>query len=56
MALPYYHFYEMNHAALSPLRAAADAHLLDTSDLSIEAAFRAAVDIVHDALRAQGRD
>ncbi|MCB1496413.1 MAG: polyhydroxyalkanoate depolymerase [Bauldia sp.] len=25
MALPYYHFYEMNHAALSPLRAAADA-------------------------------
>lgn len=42
--------------AVSPLRAAADAHLLDTSDLSIEAAFRAAVDIVHDALRAQGRD
>ncbi|MGE0845054.1 MAG: (d)CMP kinase [Flavobacteriaceae bacterium] len=42
--------------AVSPLRAGADAHLLDTSDLSIEAAFRAAVDIVHDALRAQGRD
>lgn len=30
----------------SPLRPAADAHLLDTSDLSIEAAFRAACGIV----------
>jgi cytidylate kinase len=30
----------------SPLRPAADAHLLDTSDMSIEAAFRAACDIV----------
>ncbi|MCC0055278.1 MAG: (d)CMP kinase [Rhodobiaceae bacterium] len=32
--------------AVSPLAAAPDAHLLDTSDLDIEAAFRAAVDIV----------
>ena len=32
--------------AVSPLAVAADAHLLDTSDLDIEAAFRAAVDIV----------
>jgi cytidylate kinase len=34
----------------SPLRPAADAHLLDTSDMSIEAAFRAARDIVDDVL------
>ena len=32
--------------AVSPLAAAPDAHLLDTSDLDIEAAFRAAVEIV----------
>ncbi|MGE0232048.1 MAG: (d)CMP kinase [Flavobacteriaceae bacterium] len=35
--------------AVSPLAAAPDAHLLDTSDLDIEAAFRAAVDIVQGA-------
>lgn len=34
----------------SPLRPAADAHLLDTSDMSIEAAFRAARDIVDGVL------
>ena len=32
--------------AVAPLRPASDAHLLDTSDLDIETAFRAAVDIV----------
>jgi cytidylate kinase len=35
----------------APLRAAADAHLLDTTHLDIDAAFRAAVDIV-EAVRA----
>ena len=40
--------------AAAPLKAAADAYLLDTSDKDIEAAFRAAVDIV-DRARA-GRD
>lgn len=34
----------------SPLRAATDAHLLDTSEMSIEAAFRAARSIVDDVL------
>jgi cytidylate kinase len=34
----------------SPLRPAADAYLLDTSDLDIEAAFRAAVDYVSRAI------
>ncbi len=32
--------------AVAPLRPASDAHLLDTSDLDIETAFRAAIDIV----------
>ncbi|MEJ8570535.1 (d)CMP kinase [Microbaculum marinum] len=32
--------------AVSPLRPADDAHLLDTTDLDIEAAFRAAVDLI----------
>lgn len=35
--------------AVSPLRAADDAHLLDTTDLDIEAAFQAAVKIVQSA-------
>ncbi len=39
----------------SPLRPAADAHLLDTSEMTIEAAFRAAVDIVDRAVLAQTR-
>lgn len=34
----------------SPLRPAADAHLLDTSDMSIEAAFRAARTIIDDTV------
>ena len=34
----------------SPLRPAADAHLLDTSEMDIEAAFRAAVDLIDRAL------
>lgn len=42
-----------SNRALSPLRRAKDAHLLDTTDLDIEAAFRAAVDIVERA-RAAG--
>jgi cytidylate kinase len=37
--------------AVAPLRAAPDAHLLDTTHLDIDAAFRAAVDIV-EAVRA----
>jgi cytidylate kinase len=41
--------------AISPLRPAADAHLLDTSEMTIEAAFRAAVDIVDRAVLAQTR-
>ena len=39
----------------SPLKPAADAHLLDTSEMTIEAAFRAAVDVVDRAVLAQGR-
>lgn len=35
----------------APLKPAADAHLLDTSDLAIEAAVAAAVDIVTDMLK-----
>ena len=34
----------------SPLRPAADAHLLDTTEMSIEAAFQAARTIVEDTL------
>jgi cytidylate kinase len=41
--------------AIAPLRPAADAHLLDTSDLDIEAAFRAACRIVDDALAARAK-
>jgi len=37
----------------SPLRPAADAHLLDTSEMTIEAAFRAAVNIVDRAVLAR---
>jgi CMP/dCMP kinase len=37
--------------AVAPLKAAADAHILDTSALDIEAAFRAAVAIVEAARR-----
>lgn len=34
----------------SPLKPATDAHLLDTSNLSIEAAFRAALDVIEHSL------
>ena len=34
--------------SVAPLKPAEDAHLLDTSDLDIESAFRAAVTIVDD--------
>src|SRR5947207_6983679 len=37
--------------AIAPLKAAPDAHLLDTTHLDIDAAFRAAIDIV-EAVRA----
>lgn len=37
----------------SPLRPAADAHLLDTSEMDIEAAFRAAVSLVEKTLARQ---
>jgi len=37
--------------AISPLKPAPDAHLLDTTHLDIDAAFRAAIDIV-EAVRA----
>lgn len=39
---------DMNRAA-APLKPAADAHLLDTTHLDIDAAFRAAVDIIEAA-------
>ena len=35
----------------SPLKPAEDAHLLDTSEMSIEAAFRAARDLIDAALK-----
>jgi CMP/dCMP kinase len=37
--------------AVAPLKTAPDAHLLDTTHLDIDAAFRAAIDIV-EAVRA----
>ncbi|HEX2256626.1 MAG TPA: (d)CMP kinase [Afifellaceae bacterium] len=40
----------------SPLRPAADAHLLDTTTMTIEAAFRAAVEAVDRACRARGTE
>lgn len=39
----------------SPLRPAADAHLLDTSEMDIEATFLAAIAIIDDALAARGK-
>jgi cytidylate kinase len=43
------------HRAAAPLRPAADAHLLDTTHLDIDAAFRAAVDIVEAARAGRSR-
>jgi len=42
--------------ATAPLKRAADAHLLDTTHLDIEAAFRAAVDIVEAVRAGRKRD
>ncbi|MDP3895241.1 MAG: (d)CMP kinase, partial [Mesorhizobium sp.] len=39
----------------SPLRPASDAHLLDTSEMDIEATFLAAIAIIDDALAAKGK-
>jgi CMP/dCMP kinase len=41
---------------ISPLKAAADAHLLDTTHLDIDAAVRAAIDIVEATRAGRGRD
>jgi cytidylate kinase len=41
--------------AVAPLVPAADAHLLDTTELGIEAAFQAALDLVEGILRERGR-
>jgi CMP/dCMP kinase len=43
------------HRAAAPLRRAADAVLLDTTDLDIDAAFRAAIDIVEAVRAGRGR-
>ena len=40
--------------AVAPLAPAADAHLLDTTELGIEAAFQAALDLVEGILRERG--
>lgn len=42
--------------ATAPLQQAADAHLLDTSHLDIDAAIRAAIDIVEATRAGRGRD
>jgi cytidylate kinase len=45
---------DMNRAD-SPLRPAGDAHLLDTTEMSIEAAFRAARGVIDDVLSRRGK-
>jgi cytidylate kinase len=45
---------DMNRA-IAPLKPAPDAHLLDTTHLDIDAAFRAAIDIVEAARAGRGR-
>jgi len=42
------------HRAAAPLRRAPDAHLLDTTNLDIDAAFRAAIDLIDAALARAG--
>jgi cytidylate kinase len=42
--------------AAAPLKQAPDAHLLDTTQLDIDAAFRAAIDIVEATRAGRGRD
>ena len=44
------------HRAAAPLRQAPDAHLLDTTHLDIDAAIRAAIDIVEATRAGRGRD
>ena len=41
--------------AVAPLKPAADARLLDTSDLDIETAFRAAVHLIEEKTGKTGR-
>jgi cytidylate kinase len=43
------------HRATAPLRQAADAVLLDTTELDIDAAVRAAIDIVEAVRAGRGR-
>jgi cytidylate kinase len=42
------------HRAAAPLRKAPDAHLLDTTNLDIDAAFKAAIDLIDAALARAG--
>jgi CMP/dCMP kinase len=42
------------HRAVAPLRKAPDAHLLDTTNLDIDAAFKAAIDLIDAALARAG--
>ena len=42
------------HRAAAPLRQAPDAHLLDTTNLDIDAAFKAAIDLIDAALARAG--
>ncbi|HEY6026963.1 MAG TPA: (d)CMP kinase [Pseudolabrys sp.] len=46
---------DMNRAA-APLKQAADAHLLDTTEMDISSAIRAAIDIVEATRAGRGRD
>ncbi|MEM9470507.1 MAG: cytidylate kinase, partial [Pseudomonadota bacterium] len=41
--------------AVAPLKAAVDAILLDTTELGIEAAFQAALDLVESVLNERGQ-
>jgi len=41
---------------ISPLKQASDAHLLDTTDMDISTAIRAAIDIVEASRAGRGRD
>jgi len=45
-----------SHRATAPLRQAPDAHLLDTTNMDISTAIRAAIDIVEATRAGRGRD
>ena len=45
-----------SNRAAAPLKQAPDAHLLDTTHLDIDAAIRAAIDIVEATRAGRGRD